>query len=194
MQVLVVALALTACSVSPTPPERYYRVEIPATAGTASFKHQIVVEPFEVYGAYSERPLLFRSADKDSALEQYHYQYWVEPPAIMLRDSLVACLRNAFGAAQVLASGSRVRGDLIVRPRLKRFEHVTGGSGPRAAFSAEFTVTDNANNLLFVLDFNDEATAAGSSVEDYIAAMNGLVAKAYARLSERLRDAVPFRG
>jgi uncharacterized lipoprotein YmbA len=183
------ALALVGCSVTPAPPVHYYRVEISAPASASSFAGRIVVEPFETYGIYTERPLLFRSGDATHALEQYHYQFWAEPPAVALRDSLVVYLRGAFASAQVVQAGGRTRGDLTVHARLKRFEHLLG-SPSQAAFAVEFRVVDADDNERLQWAFDEKASAGGASVEDFVAAMDQLVAKAYSGLVERLGSAV----
>jgi uncharacterized lipoprotein YmbA len=183
------ALAIVACSVAPAPPVRYYRVEVAAPQGSSAFAGRIVIEPFESYGINNERPLVFRSHDATSALEQYNYQFWAEPPGVMLRDSLIAYLRGAFASAQVTQAGGRVRGDLAIHARLKRLEHVLGSS-PEAAFAVEFRVTDAEDNERLLLIFDEKAPVSGSSVEDFVGAMDQLVAKAYARLTEQLRKTV----
>jgi ABC-type uncharacterized transport system auxiliary subunit len=187
--ILLLPLMAGACSVAPVPTERYYRLDVPVAASGAAYAGHVVVESIEAHGIYSERALLFRAPGAASAIERYNYQYWVEPPGLMLRDSLVSYLRGTFGTAQVLAAGSRVRGDLVIRARLKRFEQVLDAP-PRAALAIEVTVSDSANSPRFVLDFSEEAPAAGSSIEDYVVAMNGLIAKVSAQLTERLRKEV----
>ncbi len=185
------ALAIVACSVAPAPPVRYYRVEVAAPQSGSTFAGRIVIEPFESYGINNERPLIFRSQDATSALEQYHYQFWAEPPGVMLRDSLISYLRGAFANAQVTQAGGRARGDLTVHPRLKRLEHVLGSS-PQASFAVEFRVNDAEDNERLLLDFDEQAPVSGSSVEDFVSAMDRLVGKAYANLAERLsRETLP---
>lgn len=183
----VVLLALAGCSVAPAPPERYYRVEVAPAAGAASPGGRIAVESFETYGIYNERALLFRAGS--GALEQYHYQFWAEPPGVMLRDALVAYLRGAYGADRVLPAGGRARGDFTLRARLRKLEHLPG-SPPQAALAVEFTVTDRDDQPRLTLAFDETAVAAGPSAEDFVAAMDQLVAKAYARLAERLRTSM----
>ncbi len=186
---VIATLLVAACSADPATPVRYYRVEVAPAPAAGDFSGRIVVEPFEVYGIYTERPLVFRSGDSAGVLEQYNYQFWAEPPAIMLRDSLVTHLRSAFKSAQVLQAGGRARGDLTVRPRLKRLDHVLGRR--EAAFAVEFRVTDADDNERLLLSFDETVAAGGSSIEDYVAATDRLAAKAYAALVERIRALPP---
>ena len=188
---IVVAVLAAACSVDPAPPERNYRVDIATPAGAAPFKGTIVVEAFQAQGVYSERPLLFRHSGDVAVLEQYHYQFWAEPPAAMMRDGLVSYLRGAFGTGQVFPADARARGDYTVRARIRRFEQIVDGDKSRAALAMEFIVSDGAGNPRFVLDFNEEATAAGRSLEEHVAALTSLTAKAYATLGDRLRNEIP---
>ena len=179
-------LCIAACSTAPAPPERFYRVEAPAASSTTSLPGRIVVEPFEAYGVYNERPILYLDAAASGTLQQYHYQFWAEPPGVMLRDALIANLRTAFSGAQIESAGGRVRGDYVVHARLKRLEHRLG-SPPQAQLALEFRVVDAADNERAVVLFDDVAPAAGASVEDFVLAMDQLLGKASAQLAERLR-------
>jgi ABC-type uncharacterized transport system auxiliary subunit len=185
--VVIAAIALGGCSVDPATPTRYYRVEVATSAARDDFRGRIVVEPFEAYGIYTERPLVFRSG---GALEQYNYALWAEPPAVMLRDSLIVHLRAAFGSSQVLQAGGRARGDFTVRPRLKRLDHQLGGKA-QAAFAVEFRVTDAEDNERVLLTFDETAPVGGNSVEDFVAATDRLAARAYDLLVEKIRALPP---
>jgi len=178
---------IAACSTAPAPPERFYRVEAPAASSTTSLQGRILIEPFEAYGVYNERPILYLSPEASGTLQQYHYQFWAEPPGMMLRDAMIAYLRTAFSGAQVESAGGRARGDYVVHTRLKRLEHRLG-SPAQAQFAAEFRVVDAADNERAIVLFDEVAPAAGGSVEDFVAAMDQLVGKAYAQLAARLRE------
>lgn len=184
---ITLGLTLSACSVAPAPPDRYYRVEVPPAGSTTNFSGRILIEPFEAYGIYNERPLVFHAADASSALEQYHYQFWAEPPGMMLRDAMIAYLRTGLSGAQVEAAGGRQRGDLTVHTRLKRLEHRLG-SPPQAVFAAEFRIIDASDNERATLVFDETIAAGGASVEDFVLAMDQLVGKAYGQLVERVRE------
>jgi ABC-type uncharacterized transport system auxiliary subunit len=83
-----------------------------------------------------------------------------------------------------------VRGDYSIHARLKRLEHKLGPS-PQAAFAAEFRVVDGDDNERALVYFDETAPAAGGSVEDFVLAMDQLVAKAYAQLAEKIRALPP---
>lgn len=187
--VLGMALALAACSSAPAQPQRYFRLTAVPVEVRLEFPATIIVGAVEAYGVASERPLLYRSSADSRALEQYHYSLWSEPPAIMLRDVLVGHLRAAFGADRVLAVDTRLRPEYRVRTRLKRLEQIPAKNAPRAALGLEFTVTGAQDEILFVLDFSEEVTAAGNSVEDHVAALEGLMARACRELEHRLVQA-----
>jgi len=188
----LVFLALTSCAVDPAPPVRYFRIEIPVPGSVSRFSGRILVEPFEAYGINNERSIVFRSREATSALEQYHYASWAEPPGVTLRDSLIAYLRGAFPQAQILPAGGRTRGDFTLRPRLKRLEHVLG-SPAQAAFAAEYRVTDFDDEDVLQVAFDDKAAAAGASVEDFVAALDPLIGKSYGNLADQLRKALEIR-
>ncbi len=184
---LIAVLTLCACSTAPAPPERFYRVEAPAASSTTSLPARIVVEPFEAYGVYNERPILYLSADASGTLQQYHYQFWGEPPGVMLHDALIAYLRTAFSGAQIESAGGRVRGDYVVHARLKRLEHRLG-SPAQAQFAVEFRIVDAADNERAIVLFDDVAPAAGGSVGDFVLWMDQLLGKACAQLAGRRRE------
>lgn len=189
LALFVLGLALAACSSTPSQPQRYYGLAAVPVEGPLEFPAMIVIGAIEAYGVVAERPLLYRSSADSRALAQYHYSLWREPPAIMLRDALVGHLRAAFGAARVLAVDTRLRPEYRVRTRLKRLEQVLGNKASRAVLALEFTVTGAQDELLFVLDFAEETAAAGLSVEDHVAALEGLMAKACRELEHRLVQA-----
>jgi ABC-type uncharacterized transport system auxiliary subunit len=187
--ILALTVALAACSSAPSQPQRFFRLTAAPAETRAEFPATINIGAVEAYGVAAERPLLYRASADSRALEQYHYSLWSEPPPIMLRDALVGHLRAAFGADRVLAVDTRLRPEYRVRTRLKRLEQILARNAPRAALGLEFTVTGAQDEVLFVLDFSEEATAAGNSVEDHVAALEGLMARACHELERRLVQA-----
>lgn len=182
----LVAAALTcACASAPLPVDRYYRIEVAAAPGiTVAGTEPILLEPFEALGVYAERALLYQEAGP--AMRQYGHQFWSEPPASMLSDALAATLRAALGASRVHTRATRERPAIQVRPRLRKLEQVLGADGARAAYAVDFTVTDRDGRPRFVLSFDETEPAATSGPDTYVTALDVLVARANARLVERL--------
>ncbi|HKY89410.1 MAG TPA: ABC-type transport auxiliary lipoprotein family protein [Nevskiaceae bacterium] len=187
--VLVAALTLSACAATSLPVDRYYRIGAATRHPAAPHSQSILVEPFEARGVYAERALLFQEAGSGSAMRQYGHQFWIEPPAAMLDAALAAALRGAFGEANVHARVSRERPDFQVQPRLRKLEQVIEDGQARAAYAVDFTVTDRDGRPRFVLSFDESEPAATAGPDTYVAALDVLVARANARLVERLATA-----
>jgi uncharacterized lipoprotein YmbA len=180
-------LVVAGCASSPLPVDRYYRIDAPVpAAASASSTAAILLEPFEARGVYAERALLFRDAGEGVALRQYGHQFWTEPPSLMLDDALTASLRAAFGESRVHARASRERPDLQVRPRLRKLEQVIDGGHGAAAYAVEFTVTDQDGRPRFVVSFDETEAAQTAGPDAYVKALDALVARANAKLVERL--------
>lgn len=183
---LAIVTLAAGCASDPPPPDRYYRLEPVAATPAGAWNRRIVVQPFEAHGVYSERALLFRrQAAGGTALEQYNYHYWAEPPALMLGDLVTDHLRGAFGERQVYRSSSRVRPDIVVRPRLRNLVQVLDPQ-PQALLSIQFTVTDDLNAPLLVVEFDEAAALPGTAPRDYIEAINRLAGQAAQRLAAQL--------
>lgn len=172
------------------PVERYYRIEAPpASAATISAAKPILLEPFDAYGVYAERALLYHEDGQAAVMRQYGHQFWAEPPQRMLDDALAATLRAALGPDRVHARASRERPEIVVRPRLRKLEQVyEGGGGARAVYAVDFTVTDRDGRPRFLLAFDESEPAQGQGPDTYVRALDVLVARANARLLERLAE------
>ncbi|HUP90869.1 MAG TPA: ABC-type transport auxiliary lipoprotein family protein [Solimonas sp.] len=194
MRLLAVAVVLlAACASDPPPPDRYFRLEpVAAAAATGGSNVHVVVEPFEAHGVYSERPLIFRRTDLEHApLEQFNYHFWAEPPSILFGDLLADHLRGVYGERNVFRSTSRVRPDLVVRPRLRGIEQVLGAGGAQAHLAVQFVVTDDLHAPLLVLDFDESEKLAGTAPEEYVGAINRMAQRACASLAQKLAGLRP---
>src|SRR3954464_1652915 len=102
---LIALLTVTACMAPSVPKEQYFRLV--ATPATEKLAHPFVgileASPLGADGVAGERPLLY-TANGGVKLEQRNYAYWTELPTAMIRDQLVAYLRSAGAAEQVVPS------------------------------------------------------------------------------------------
>src|SRR5581483_3073322 len=125
---LIGALALAACAAPEVPKEQYFRLI--ATMATAKVGHPLpgIVEaaPFAADGVTGERPLLFTD-NGGTKLEQRNYAYWVNPPIQMLRDQMIAYLRSAGIADQVVPSELRIEAGYRIQGNIKRLEQAIAG-------------------------------------------------------------------
>lgn len=180
--IVIVTLLLAACAAGPAPlPDVYFRLEPPPAPALGPLARRIVVEPVEAPGIYSERPLLWA---RGPALQQYYRHYWAEAPSRQLQEALVTALRQA-GATQVYSAADRVRGDLYLRCRLRRYELQTEGPR-RAVLALEMLVTDGGQRPVLRLDFARDKPVADASPRAYVDAQAALSGEAFAGLARRL--------
>lgn len=185
---MLAAALLAACAAAPAPSDRYYPLLPPPPAADSALAQPSVVllEPFDAFGIYGERNLIYRRPEAGGALEQYRHQFWAEPPTLMLGDGLRTALRSALGPTRVHGRETRARPDYLIRPRLRHLVQRIEPQGSSAELVIEFSVVDQANEPRFVLLFEESQAAAGDSPEAFVAAASALAAQANARFIERL--------
>ena len=186
-------LALGCSSVPAPPPDQYFHLATPASttaAQTPTGEVRIQVETIEANGIYAERPLLFRTEGLQAAIQQYRYDLWAEPPAKMLRDTLVEHLRAQYGAERVWTSEARAHADFSVRGRVRALEQLVQTGAAKAALSLEYVVSGADGEVVTVYEYKEEIPAASTTVADYVAALNQALTRAYAGLDRRLAQSV----
>ena len=172
---LPLLLALAGCfgSAPPVPKEQYFRLiaDQPSEQAPKKITGGIEIVPFAGEGVMSERPLLF-TADGGRKLEQRNYAYWTDAPPQMLRDLLVAYLRDAQVADNVVPSELRVQTDYAVRGTIKRLEQLTGGASG-AVISLELSLIEKASDrLVLSKTYISEKQTSGENIDSAVAALN----------------------
>ena len=192
LALLPVLAALTGCfgSAPAVPKEQYFRLI--AAAPTAQSSQHITggleVLPFAGEGVMNERPLLF-SANGGRKLEQRNYAYWTEAPPQMLRDQLVAYLRQTGVADSVSPSELRLETTYTVRGTIKRMEQLVGSS-PSAAIALEIAVIEKSTDRLVLNKvYTAEKPASGSNIDDAVAALNAGLDEIFAAFAADLANA-----
>ncbi|MDY0873951.1 ABC-type transport auxiliary lipoprotein family protein [Dongia rigui] len=172
---VTLALSLSACfgSAPPVPKEQYFRLIANSTPATAAKPVDGVVEvpPLQAEGVMGERPLLF-TKDGGQKLEQRNYAYWTDPPPAMLRDQIVAYLRTAKLAKDVVPSELRVQAQYRVEGRIKRLEQLSGAKNA-AVIALELALIDKTTDSI-VASGSYEVTkeASGPDIDDAVHALN----------------------
>lgn len=172
---LGLGLALTGCfgAAPPVPKEQYFRLIAgtdPAPVGRP-LSGIVEVPPFQAEGVMGERPLLFTN-DGGIKLEQRNYAYWTDPPPAMLRDQLVAFLRAAKLADQVVPSELRVAALYRVEGRIKRLEQTTNGKNG-GAIALELALIDKATDGIIASGtYEVVKDASGENIDDAVHALN----------------------
>jgi len=172
---LPVLAMLAGCfgSAPAVPKEQYFRLVAAAAASqsAAPISGGLEIVPFAGEGVMTERPLLF-TADGGRKLEQRNYAYWTDAPPQMLRDQLVAYLRQAGVADNVVPSELRVESAYVVRGTIKRLEQLIGAKSG-AVISLELAVIERSSDRLILSKvYTAEKPTSGENIDNAVAALN----------------------
>jgi ABC-type uncharacterized transport system auxiliary subunit len=175
LALLPVLALLAGCfgSAPQVPKEQYFRLvaSAPADAAAKKIKGGIEIVPFSGEGVMTERPLLF-TADNGRKLEQRNYAYWTDAPPQMLRDQLVAYLRQANVADSVVPSELRIESAYVVRGTIRRLEQLVGDKSG-AVISLELAVIEKSNDKLILSKvYTSEKPISGDKIDDAVTALN----------------------
>jgi ABC-type uncharacterized transport system auxiliary subunit len=186
---LCLALGLTGCfgSAPPVPKEQYFRLISSSDPAPVAHPLSGIVEvpPLQAEGVMGERPLLF-TQDNGMKLEQRNYAYWTDPPPAMLRDQLVAVLRAAKLADQVVPSELRVNAEYRVEGRIKRLEQTTGSSNG-GVIALELALIDKStDNIVASGTYEVAKSADGANIDDAVHALNAGLNEIFARFAADL--------
>ena len=171
---ILAVIFVAACMAPSLPKEQYFRLV--ATPATEKLAHPFVgileASPLGSDGVTGERPLLY-TANGGTKLEQRNYAYWTELPTAMIRDQLVAYLRSAGAAEQVVASELRIGAAYRIQGEIKRLEQSAGDKHDIGIIELELSVIDeNTDQLIMSKVYHSETPAADYSIDAAVAALN----------------------
>jgi ABC-type uncharacterized transport system auxiliary subunit len=171
---LVALVLIAACAAPTVPKEQYFRLT--ATPATEKLAHPFpgIVEaaPLGADGVTGERPLLY-TANGGTKLEQRNYAYWTELPTAMIRDQLVAYLRSAGAAEQVVPSELRIGALYRIQGEIKRLEQSAGDKNDIGIVELELSVIDESTDQLIMSKvYRAETPSADHSIDGAVAALN----------------------
>lgn len=166
---------LTACTQPRVPDDNYYRLiaDPPVTSPSqARLPGVLQVDRMQADGITAGRNLAYSETGNESQLKEYHYHFWTEPPTIMLQEQLVAYLRAAKIADQVVTASMRVTPNYVLVGKIRRLEKIKGAN-PRGVLEMELGLTKEADGSIVVLDtYRVEVDAADDSVIEGVDALN----------------------
>ena len=179
----LVVLLVAACSQPQVPEDRFYRLQLPAPAKASAKPYldgTLEIERFVADGLTAGRPIVYSKADSPHEVHEYHYDFWTEPPTIMLRDELVAYLRAARVALKVVTPELRADPEFVLTGRIKRLEQVVG-SPTGAVVELELALRRESDaTVMHVKTYRLEVEAKSDTVSAAVGAINGAVAEIYA--------------
>jgi ABC-type uncharacterized transport system auxiliary subunit len=170
----LVAALVAGCAAPTVPKEQYFRlVAAPATEKLARpFAGIVEISPLGADGVTGERPLLY-TANGGTKLEQRNYAYWTELPTAMVRDQLVAYLRAAGAAEQVVPTELRIGAGYRIQGDIKRLEQSAGDKNDLGIIELELSVIDQSTDQLIMSKvYRAETPAADHSIDGAVAALN----------------------
>ncbi|WP_068437554.1 ABC-type transport auxiliary lipoprotein family protein [Magnetospirillum sp. XM-1] len=174
------ALFLAACAGPAAPPDSFYRIEPGAPAqrfAKPALPGVLEVNRLAADGVVAERALAFA---RDGALAHYKYDFWSEPPGMLLQDRLAHYLAESGLADRVVTPELRVLSDWVLRGKVRRFEQVAGAS--QVAVELELAVVSARDGRLVLLQTYETRVATPTErVEDAARAMEKGVAEIFAR-------------
>lgn len=184
---LLLPLLLSACATTePIPEDQFYRLavaESPKHLAAPVIPGTLKVEPIETFGIYRERPLLYTRSDDPAQLRQYHYHYWIDMPARLIRDQLVGYLRSSGVASIVAGAQIGVPGEVRIHLELKNFErvlHPSGGVSVKVRLDA--VITDRADHPLKIASYLRDSPVEEGSMTGSVAAFDRALGGIYGQL------------
>jgi len=192
LSVCFVTLVLVGCqSAPPVPGDKYYRLE--AVQGDASARtilnETLYVAPLRADGPYAERAMLYASADQPRELQQYHYQHWSEPPAILLQEHMRASFEAMALAPHVtdISMGGGI--GYLLNTRILRLEKITGGGNARAVISLHFALQRRKPfEMILERSYSVEVMVGDNTQHAYVLACEAGLKKIYANFAEDLKS------
>ena len=177
-------LGLSACgSAPPVPEDRYYRLQAVfagAAHKSALLAGTIEVDRFVADGLTSERPVVYSKAGQPNEVKAYHYNFWIKPPTVMLRDELVSFLREAKVADVIVTPAMRVQADYVLTGKIKHLEQVVG-TPHRTMLEVELGLRRPTDGkLLFLKSYRQENVSGGPAVGAAVDSLNTALSIVYA--------------
>jgi ABC-type uncharacterized transport system auxiliary subunit len=148
MAALLIGLLGGCGSSGPAPEDRYYRLDLPAPkvdADAPRLGGHLVVDRVDAFPVYRDRAMVYGRSDEPQTLMQHHYHFWIAPPPDLVRDQLVAYLRDSGLVDQVSMVPPRDdQTTTHIATRLTHFERVLlADGGVEAVVGIEVTVHRN---------------------------------------------------
>ncbi len=192
LSTLLLALLLAGCVGTGTVPEtRYYRLPTPRPAALAQplFDQPLGIPRLQASGLYHERPLLYFLTDSPLDLRPYHYHFWSDAPALLIRDHLTDYLLAAHVAPDVVRYPNEARAPLQLYGRLVRFEREVSAERILVHVALEFTLETGDVAKLPTKRYAVQLEATDRTLHATVAAFGSALEQIYAQLIDDLRAA-----
>ena len=192
-------LMLAGCAATQSVPEdHFYRLTPPSVAepfATPPISGVLKVERVKAIGIYQERSVLFSREATPETLERYHYHFWVDAPAVLLRRHLVAYLRKRAVAQLVLGGETQQAGDIQLQLELNNFERILNTAGPVQVIVGLGVVakTGRGEKPLLIKSYSAVKSVDDPAMPASIRVINQALQDIYRQLTDDLTAAVVAR-
>lgn len=193
-----VVLVIAGCQSSqPVPKDRFFRLEAvtSAVAALPVLNEGLYVAPLRADGPYAERAMLYASASRPRELQQYHYQYWSEPPAALLQEHMRVSLQAMSIAPRVtdVSTGGGI--GFVLNAKVLRLEKLTESDGSveggkaRAVVALHFALQRKQPfALLLERSYMVEEVVGENTQHGYVLASEAALKKVYLRLADDVKS------
>ena len=177
---LLLVLALGGCAVATPPPDNFHRLSSPTEVTTLAkpLNGTIEVTRPSAEGLAADRALVYSYRDQPNSVQRYGYELWSEPPAALVQQQVIECLRTAKAARMVVSADLGAVPDYTVKGRVHRFEQVVAGQAAVALVEAELAVTRlRDDRILLLKTYRVEQPAADIGVPAAVRAFDQALAQ-----------------
>jgi ABC-type uncharacterized transport system auxiliary subunit len=162
------------------PQDRYYHL----ADISADVIH--VTKPFGVVGVsilqsdalHRDRSILYSEQATPLQLNRYHYHHWTDAPGQLVQEHLIAYLRKAGFAREVIRYGAQSRIDAQISGRILRFERLVdqGKVAVRIELSFATRHTQDQRHLIRVYDLERDCkdSSMNAAVEAFSKALQDI--------------------
>ena len=143
----------------------------------------IAVSPLQSDALHRERTILYSLKSAPLMLNTYYYHQWSNVPGKMIQETLIAYLRKAGFAKQVIRYGERTQIDGQINGYLQRFERIVGDGGSQVAVRLELSFIPHAQNAPHSITkvYELEREASDNSMEATVEAFSQALQTIYGR-------------
>lgn len=189
LSVLLGIALLSACSAKPVLEDNFYRLTLASPqpsqnlpAGMAS--GVIQVERLTADGLLGGRAIVFSDSARADVAQTYHYDFWLEPPTILLQSALTDTLRKA-GVQKVVTPDLRIEPDYTITGKIRAFEQIRGNPG-FVRVQIELAVTERSGGKLVMFkSYSAEPRTSSDGIREAVGKMSAAIDQIY---SEFLKD------
>jgi len=180
------ALLLTACAApqAPLPDQNWFRLAADGVTqpGPELVAGLLMVEEPRSDGLHAERALSYSDDPGHRRINQYHYDYWADPPTRLVQSYLVKRLRAAGVASEVMHYDINQRADATIGGRVERFTQLIDAEHSQVVVELELQLNyPDESRPRLLRDYSAQVSVTGSTPEatitGYEQALNDIIAR-----------------